>query len=174
MLQIGTRRAGDGDIVDALLECHERIRQMTALARALSGAGPERRAEEVREAASRVRRYFTEALPRHVEDEEASIAPRLRGRDPEVDAALDEMGAEHQAHEARVARLVALCRTLEGAPDELAAARDELDQVSRFLEAEFAVHLEREETVILPALRRLLDADERAAIQAEMRARRRG
>jgi iron-sulfur cluster repair protein YtfE (RIC family) len=174
MLQIGTRRAEGGDLVDALLECHGRIRQVMAIARALAGAGPERGAQEIREAAARVRRYFTEALPRHVEDEDASIVPRLRGLAPEVDAALGEMSAEHQHHEAQVARLVALCRRLEGAPEELPAARAELDPISRALEADFSVHLEREEQIIFPAIRRLLGEEERAAIQAEMRQRRSG
>ena len=174
MLQIGTRRAEDGDLVDALLECHGRIRQITGVARALAVAGPDRAPQELREAAARVRRYFAEALPRHVEDEDASILPRLRGRDPDVDAALAAMSAEHEHHGAGVARLVELCARVERAPEELPALAAELDRVSRALEAEFAVHLEREERVILPAIRRLLGAEEQSAVRAEMRARRAG
>ena len=174
MLQIGTRRAEGGDLVDALLECHGRIRQITGIARALAAAGPDRPAQELREAAGRVRRYFAEALPRHVEDEDASIVPRLRGRDPEVDAALAAMSAEHQHHGPGVARLVELCGRVERAPEELPAVAAELGEVSRALEAEFAVHLAREEQVILPAIRRLLSAEDQAAVRAEMRARRAG
>jgi iron-sulfur cluster repair protein YtfE (RIC family) len=172
MHRIGSTRASKGDLVDALLECHGRIRQMTAIARALVAAGPDRIDREVSEAAGRVRRYFVEALPRHVADEEESIRPRLRGREQVVDAAMAEMSADHHNHEAPVARLIELCSRLEVAPEALEAARGELDEVVRALESDFAVHLEREEQVIFPAIRRLLSSEEQAAIHGEMRARR--
>ncbi|HLU67560.1 MAG TPA: hemerythrin domain-containing protein [Kofleriaceae bacterium] len=172
MLQIGGRGRQAKDLVDALLDCHGRIRQMMEIARALVAAAPGAPAGEVREAAARVRRYFVEALPRHVEDEEASIAPRLRGRDPAVDAALAEMTAEHTRHDALVARLVALCRRLEAEPERLPEVQGELGEVTGALDAELAAHLAREEEVVFPAIRRLLDEGERAAIHAELRARR--
>ena len=39
----------------------------------------------VLEASRRCERYFSEALPLHVEDEEQSLLPRRRGRTPELD-----------------------------------------------------------------------------------------
>lgn len=173
MIKIGSRRGQSGDAVDALLDCHARIREMITLARALAGAHG-RTDAEIAEAAARVRRYFIESLAHHVEDEEQSLLPRLRGRDPDVDAALDLMAAEHAAHEPLVARLVAACAALESRPGALPDMRDELDQVGAQLSGELAVHLDREEQVVFPAVRRLLSADERDQIRAEMRARRGG
>jgi iron-sulfur cluster repair protein YtfE (RIC family) len=83
-----------------------------------------------------------------------------------------EMSADHHNHEAPVARLIELCSRLEVAPEALEAARGELDEVVRALESDFAVHLEREEQVIFPAIRRLLSSEEQEAIHGEMRARR--
>ena len=159
--------------MDALLECHDRIRQMIALARAIAGAHA-RPDTEVSEAAGRVRRYFTDSLARHVEDEEESLLPRLRGRDIMVDAALERMAGEHELHGALLARLVAACADLERRPAELPQLRAELDEVSVRLGDEFAAHLDSEEQIVFPAVRSLLDDDERAQIRAEMHARRRG
>jgi hypothetical protein len=114
LIKLGARESG-GDVVDALLECHERIRRFAALAVTLAEARAPG-AEEVREAAGQVRRYFLEALPLHVADEDESIVPRLRGRDAEVDAALATMSAEHEGHRAPLAELVSTCAALEAAP----------------------------------------------------------
>src|SRR5690606_27503113 len=67
------------DLIDALLECHERIRTFIDVAQRIA-TSPNAPPEEIREAATRVRRYFDEALPRHVADEEQSILPRLAGK----------------------------------------------------------------------------------------------
>ncbi len=173
MIRIGSRRGQGGDAVDALLDCHARIREMTALARALAGAHGRTEAE-IAEAAARVRRYFTGSLAHHVEDEEQSLLPRLRGRDPALDAALDLMAGQHAAHEPLVAGLVAACAALESRPGALPEIRDELDRVGAQLASELAVHLDGEEKIVFPAVRRLLSAEERDQIRAEMRARRGG
>ena len=147
--------------MDALLDCHERIRQMSSLARKIAAA--EGRPEaEVSEAAGRVRRYFTESLAHHVADEEESILPRLRGRDAALDEALDSMEREHSDHDDVVARLVAACAELERRPGQLAELRSELEQVSARLVEDFAAHLDGEEKIVLPAIRRLLSEEERA------------
>lgn len=113
---------------------------MLALAARLAGTdAPE---AERREAATRLRRYFTEALPKHVAEEEELCA----GLDlPEVAA----MSAEHVAHEPVVARLVAIAREIEAG----GAVPAELAEVAAALEAAFVPHLEVEERVIFPALR---------------------
>jgi iron-sulfur cluster repair protein YtfE (RIC family) len=171
MIRIGERRAEAGDVVDALVECHGRIRDVTAIAARL-GAAEGASEVEVREAAARVRRYFSESLPRHVADEEDSLEPRLRGRDPGLDAALDRMHREHRAHDPLVVRLVAACAEVEADPARLAALQPEIAAVTAELAAELAGHLASEEEQVFPALRRILSEEERAAIRAEMRARR--
>jgi len=159
------------DIVDLLLACHERIRRFIGMARRIAEADspPE---HELREAAAQVRRYFAEALPLHVADEEQSILPRLRGTDPELDASLATMHDEHDAHGPHLERLLALLRELEHTPSRHAALRAELAEVSAHLERDFHAHLDNEEAVILPAIRDHLDAATREEMVRELRARR--
>lgn len=167
LLQIGTtRRTAPEDAADLLLECHARIRAHLALAVRLGrpgGAAP----EAVRDAASQVRRYFAEALPLHIADEDELITPRLAGASAALDRDLAEMHREHLDHEAAVARLIACCAALEAD----AAARTDLLPIALGLEARLLAHLELEERSILPALRALPAAERRALAQA-MRARR--
>ncbi len=171
MLTVLGKAPARGDAVDLLLECHDRIRSFLALARRVAEAGPAER-DAIPEAATRVHRYFTQALPLHARDEEDSILPRLRGRDPEVDRALEDMAREHAEHEPPLARLTGACEALARAPDRHAALAPTIAAATGELEAHFAGHLRREEEVIFPAMRRLLDRAEDAAIVRELRARR--
>jgi hemerythrin-like domain-containing protein len=175
MITLGKKgaRAGDAgkDVVDLLLECHERIRSMTALARRLAGASGLPDAEVV-DAADRVRRYFGVALALHARDEDESVLPRLRGRSPDLDRELTDMSREHGEHDDPVARVVAACDALAEQPARLAEVAPALDDAARELERHFAVHLEREERVIFPAIRQHLAPDELARMVEELRARR--
>lgn len=172
LIRLGQAPAS-GDAVALLLDCHARIRSFLALAARIPEADPPD-APEVGDAAARVARYFGEALPLHARDEEESILPRLRGREPALDAALEEMAGEHQGHEARLRDLVGACAALADDPARHAALAPAIGDAARWLEAHFAGHLRREEELIFPALRRLLDAPADAAIVQEMRARRAG
>jgi iron-sulfur cluster repair protein YtfE (RIC family) len=172
LVKIGSRRE-PGDLVDALVECHGRIRSFAGLARRLAAAET-LAAEEAREAAGRVHRYFSDALPRHVADEDLSIEPRLRGRDAAVDAALDRMRREHREHEAPLGRLIGLCARIAADPAVLGEVREELAGLSADLERAFLDHVGVEEAVVFPALRTMCTAAERDAILAELRDRRAG
>lgn len=170
---IGRKRsgaAGSGDIVDMLLECHVRLRRFSGLAVAVAEktVAP---ALEVSAVCLRVERYFAEALPLHVRDEEESVLPRLRGRSPTVDAALDSMHDQHELHADLVARVLVAAATLRSAPRD-PAARAALLGVARPLRAVLEPHLVAEEEVIFPALRSLVPSAEQAAIIRELRARR--
>jgi iron-sulfur cluster repair protein YtfE (RIC family) len=171
LVQIG-KRPEALDVVELLLECHERIRKFTRMARELAGARAAE-ADEIRDVAGQVRRYFAESLPLHVKDEEQDILPRLAGRDRDVDRALAEMHAAHAEHEPRIARLVALCEQLVRDPGQLAAVSDELGGLAGRLTTEFEAHLGVEERVIFPALRDLPSAarDEILAAVRQRRAR---
>lgn len=171
MLTVLGKTPATGDAVDLLLECHDRIRAFLALAGRVAAAGPAER-DDVAEAAARVHRYFTQALPLHARDEEESILPRLRGRDPAVDRELDTMAREHAEHEPPMTRLVRACDAIAADPGRHPALAGDLGAAARELEAHFAAHLRREEEVIFPAMRRLLDRAEDAAIVRELRARR--
>ncbi len=157
--------------VALLLECHGRIREVLAVARRL-GEAIDPAPAEVAAAAERVARYFGEALPLHAQDEEESIAPRLLGLDPFVDAELVAMTREHREHEPALAALLSACRELARHPARHAELAAVVARAAVSLERHFAVHLAREEAVVFPAIARLLDAKADAAIVAELRARR--
>lgn len=172
MLTIGSKRpAGDQDVVDLLLECHERIRSFCEVAVRIAEA-PRPSAAEIADAAERVRRYFVEALPLHARDEEESILPRLAGRDPGLNQALVDMHREHGEHEPLLERVVALAGELARAPDRHAALARELGRVASELRAQFDVHLAAEERVIFPAIRALVSEADRRVMLEELRARR--
>jgi iron-sulfur cluster repair protein YtfE (RIC family) len=171
LVSLGKRRES-AELADLLLECHGRIRQFLALAADVA-ARRELATKDVSEACSRVQRYFTEALPLHVEDEEVSVLPRLLGRNVELDRTLSDMRREHTEHEPVLAELLASAARLHVAPDDL-RARLALGAAAAALAREFEPHLAREEAVIFPAVNQLLTASEREAIRAELRARRGG
>ncbi|HEY6101090.1 MAG TPA: hemerythrin domain-containing protein, partial [Anaeromyxobacter sp.] len=135
-----------GDAVDLLLECHDRIRAFLTLSRRLADAGPADQGE-LTDAAERVRRYFTQALPLHARDEEESLVPRLRGRDPALDAQLDAMTSEHAEHERPLRALVDACETLAREPGRHAELAPAIATAAGELERHFAGHLRREEEV---------------------------
>ena len=156
--------------MDLLLECHQRIRFFTTLAER-AGRDPGIDDAERSEACQRADRYFTVALPLHMQDEEQSISPRLRGRDAEVDAALQAMHREHEEHETMLAELSQLLRTVAAQPGNLASRARLTAQAARVGSA-MHHHLAEEEHVIFPKIGEWLDLAERDAVIAELRARR--
>lgn len=164
------KRPDEQDVVDLLVECHGRIRKFLTMARSLAGARGAM-PEEITHVAQQVRRYFAESLPLHIADEHDDIMPRLASAGPEVAAALAEMDTEHVRHEPLVGKLVLLCERIARDPASLDALRSPLGELVHQLGNEFLVHLEREESVIFPALRQL-PAEQRDAIHSAMRERR--
>lgn len=158
------------DLVDLLGECHVRIRRFVDLAyeAALRSEAP---CDQVKRACADVERYFTEALPLHVADEEVSIAPRLIGLSPEVDHALEVIARQHQEHSPALVELLRASATLRIHPSHQ-GARDDLAKVAKELKIEFEEHLTLEERVIFPAIRSLLLPETQAQILGELRKRR--
>jgi hemerythrin-like domain-containing protein len=163
LVGIGSRRREDS-LVGALAECHERIRRFSQLAIKLeSEPAP---AEERGEVAKQLVRYFSEALPRHVADEEQSLRPRLAAAG--LDEALARMAQEHEEHQPLLDRLLERWRAIaagERRADPAAAAD------ARALAEAFERHLIEEERVLFPAVAQL-PAAVQAAIREQMRARR--
>lgn len=170
LVGVGTPRRPD-TLEGRLLDCHDRIRRFSALACRLSEEVdvPE---QEVSEAAHQIRRYFSEALPLHVLDEEESLLPRLRGRAAELDAALERMHDEHEEHGPDIERLISLCTTLEQTPQRLPELREALAQTAVALERALQAHLEEEERVVFAGIERWLDAATCEEIAREMSGRR--
>jgi hemerythrin-like domain-containing protein len=170
LVRIGSRSGSSEDLVDLLLACHDRIRSFTALARAAaerSDAG----ADDVIDACSRVERYFVEALPLHVRDEEESVLPRLEGRSAEVDGALRLMKEQHERHQPMLRDLLDVLSALRRDPSA-GALRSDVARAAGALERAFAEHLALEEAVVFPAIRVLLSPLEQTEIKDELRRRR--
>jgi len=150
---------------DLLFACHGRIRSFLALAaKAMEGPCDRLRVDAAREAG----RFFALALPLHAEDEDRSVAPRLRALgDRELDAELDSMTSEHEPIEELARTVAAACASLVETQRAPSAALESIARLSALLEG----HLEREERIVFPALHRL-SAGARREIAAEARERR--
>lgn len=165
------RQHDSGDPLELLLACHERIRRFSGLALKLARAkgAPE---HEVRDVALAVRRYFDEALPLHVADEEESLAPRLRARSEHLAATLERLAEDHREHQHDLALLVMLCAELADDPTRLDERRTQLEDLAQRLASEFERHLAFEERELFPALTELFSSEARRELAAEFRARR--
>lgn len=169
LISIGKRRA-PADLVGLLLECHERIRSFVRMAAEIGRRGDLTHAEVV-EGCDACTRYFTQAFPLHVEDEEQSVLPRLEGCDAALDAALEEMQAEHESHLPLLASLLEDLRVVKEDPGA-ATTRARLHATATQLAEAFERHLSREEQVIFPALRARWTQETEAEAMRELRARR--
>jgi hemerythrin-like domain-containing protein len=151
-----------------MLECHQRIRRFTGGLTRLA-ALDDLTDPRAPEAAVACARYFREGLPRHAQDEDRSIAPRLRLlADPVLDGVLDRMTSEHVECDHVLARiLVDLDAVAAGHPEDVHTLRAD----ARWLHGHMEAHLAAEEAVVVPALA-LLDGATRASILVEMHARR--
>lgn len=166
------RRAQTEDLVDLLSECHQRIRMFSRLAVDLGereGAPP----EDVADDCDRCARYFGEALPLHVEDEERSVLPRLAGQRAEVDEALAVMERQHLEHGPQLAALIEALHGLRSEPEE-PRLRAELQAVAGPLARALEEHLRGEEQIVFPAIRALISPEEQRLAVRELRARRQG
>lgn len=154
-----------------LLECHQRIRTFTHLAQDI-GRRQDLAGAEVIDACQRCDRYFREALPLHVEDEEKSLLPRLTDAGAEVKDALAAMCAQHLEHVPLLHALLESLRAVQGDPD-VVQHRQRLQASASHLAPAFEKHLMLEETIVFPAVRCRLPGDVQDRVIQELRARRR-
>lgn len=155
---------------EMVLACHGRIRELTGVALALART-PDAPPADVAAAATRLHRYFTEALPLHEADEESTIGPALRALDPSLATVLDAMEREHAEVHATLAELLPLWETAARAPEAIAEIGARLTVPSRRLAAAFDAHLALEEREIVPRLAEIASPERRAMGRA-MRDRR--
>lgn len=165
------RRSPPESLVDLLAACHERIRRFTALA-VEAAKRKDAPPEKIIEACADVERYFSQALPLHVADEDESIEPRLRGRSAKVDHALDTMTDQHARHSPMLELLLGALGEVRRDPQD-ETARDALAAAANVLQMELEEHLSLEERVIFPAITDYLSRDAKARIIEELRQRRR-
>ena len=161
------------DPLGLLRACHGRIQHFAGMARQLADyplAPPE---ERVRQAATRIRRYFDQAAPLHHADEERDLlpllAPHAGGHGP-LRVLVDGLQAEHAELDQRWGELQPLLVELA---DGRAVAPAAYAAAAEAFEAAMSDHVARENAHLLPAAEAHLTAPDLQALGAAM-ARRRG
>lgn len=178
-VQIGARVESDfTDPVGMLQDCHRRIERFLGVLRVL---GEQARGTPLtpdqRTALETSLRYFREGAPRHVQDEEVSLFPRLRHqRNAKVAAALaivERLERDHSTVEAWHRKLDALgsCWLKEGVLDPTSTSR--FQQLTRQLSELYEEHIHVEDNELFPLAASALSRSDLHIIGQEM-ARRRG
>ena len=168
LVRIGEKPpASFADPIGVLAACHRRIEDRLATLERAAAALDERR-DEALAAMNDALAWLMTSGARHTDDEEASLFPRLVGAG-EADALLAELGSQHRTTEAILLAL----RTALGHAASEEAARAEARLHVAALCADLREHIALEDEKLLPAARRLDEAELRA-IGIEMRLRRGG
>ncbi len=176
LVQLQTKpgdRDSDSDPVALLIACHGRIRQNLRLAQRLVDAvSPS--VTDVTDAASALVRYFGQALPLHIVDEDETLCMALHARwlPESCVQALAVMREEHRVIEPSIDEALTAWRQLTVEPLRLESMRENLQLLTLRLTALLEAHLDAEERLIFPVLSQVLSAEERKSLAEEMRARR--
>ena len=168
--EVTTARPVSLDVVERLQEAHAQLRQLLQLCQGVARGNATSSSAAVAAAAFE---RLDRALPLHDADEDASIAPRLKGRLRALDEALGRQRLQHEVLQAPVARLRLVMRVIARDVTRLHALRFEVEAATSALSGLLDEHFAFEESVVFPALKRLLFADELEALALEMDARRR-
>lgn len=168
-----TPGAGFDEPVEMWLACHERVRRfallISRLAEHLRKAGHD---DDAQVTAASIRRYFNEAAPRHHEDEEVDMFPRLRERlageaQSTVSDVIDQVEADHLEMAGLWKRLDAtLAEIQHGKPAEF-----DPSLIDSFA-TRYHHHIDAEERVLLPAMKRVFSKRDWQAIGRAMAERR--
>lgn len=173
LIDFRTPAAGFDQPIEMWLACHERVlRMLNLLVRLRDHVAAGEPGDSAAITATSILRYFEEAAPRHHEDEEADLFPRLLAhlagaeRD-RVGRLVDELRAEHTEVDGLWAGLRDPLRAIEaGTARVLDGAR-----VDRFV-ARYTRHVERENDVLAPAFKRVFAHAELDEIGRSMAQRR--
>jgi iron-sulfur cluster repair protein YtfE (RIC family) len=157
-----------------LMACHrrmeERIASLFRVVDALRQPSPSRFAEAV-EALESAAAYFQESAPRHAQDEEHSLFPRILARDPGLQALIEPLVDEHSSLERLHGELREIASVIAG-PNDPSLAMAELARVARAFADAYAPHIRCEDERLFPRAAALLLPEDLAAIAAEIQARR--
>jgi hemerythrin-like domain-containing protein len=178
-ITLGTKPdSGFDDPFGLLSDCHRRIERFMGLLSTLSiQFEGQRLTSEAAEAITTVLRYFRDAAPKHTQDEEESLFPRVRARGctaaQRILLRVRELEQDHHDATAWHAELDALgCRWVSHGTlneDEFERLQDLVAMLHRL----YHEHIEVEDQYVFPAARSLLSRDEILEMGREM-ARRRG
>lgn len=175
---IGARPdSGFDDPIGLLGDCHRRIEHFLGVLVRLAGSeetGP--LTPEHARALKTALLYFDEAAPRHSEDEEHSLFPRLRRRgDREALELLDRIERLERDHaRAEASHRVVSSLGAKWLEDGVLSAEDRetLRGTLKELRGLYAAHIRVEDEEVFPAAARLLSASQLEDVGREMAARR--
>ena len=161
------------DPIGLLTDCHRRIeRFLSVLVRVAADARGGALTAEQRSAFDTALRYFREAAPKHTDDEESTLFPRLRARAPQALAEIDALESDHDRAGIQHAEVDRLGREWLDAgalsPDAATRLNDILAELSDLYRAHIAV----EEGSVFPTASAVLPQSDRIAMGKEMAARR--
>jgi hemerythrin-like domain-containing protein len=166
------------DPIGVLEDCHRRIEKFLDVLLTLAvQAESNPFTNEERNAIETALRYFREAAPKHVADEEDSLFPRMRAaQHGEVKAMLSDLDELHSDH-LTVAEHHGAVETLfrRWLTDGLLPSPEQARLVSllQSLQETYARHIKQEESQLFPHAARILTPNDLKAVGLEM-AKRRG
>lgn len=166
--------AGFDEPLEMLLGCHRRIeKQLETLKRLRAHIEAHGVDAEASIAAQNILKYFRQAAPNHLEDEERDVLPMLErriGDDAEADrfrAFRESLESEHRLLESTWSRLR---KPLEGISEGLTRTL-QADDVKAFVDA-YQRHISAEEATLKDLVDRWLDEGDRRMLGRAMAARR--
>ena len=175
-VQIGAKAHNFSDLTGLLSDCHRRIEMFLRSLEGVALVIDRPLTEEARAALESALRYFREAAPKHTADEEKSLFPRLRQmRNPDVESAIEKLEPLEDEHRlagplhAEVEELGHECL----ATGKLSSTKaDAFGKAIASLVSMYKQHISIEDDLVFPLAARLLSPEDKAAIAAEMAARR--
>lgn len=176
-VQIGARTHDFSDPTGLLSDCHRRIEMFLGSLIAVARVIDLPLTADTRHALEAALRYFHEAAPKHTQDEEESLFPRLRRiHRPELESALSTLNAledDHRRSDALHSEVHTLgVQCLEKghlSPHDA----DRFRQAVNNLAAIYDQHIRIEDSIIFPAAQKILSSSQKSAIASEMASRRR-
>jgi len=175
-VQIGAKSHSFSEPTGLLSDCHRRIEMFLASLGRVAALSDKPLPNDARAALEAALRYFRDAAPKHTEDEEQSLFPRLRKlQDPSVKTALETLQLlerDHRQADLLHAEADALGRKClaEGRLSETDA--DQFRRTISQLASVYKDHIHIEDELVFPVAGRVLSETDKAAIATEMAARR--
>ena len=174
---IGSRPpANSRDPIGWMTECHRRVENFLLVLLKAGELQGRLLSKEERDALETALEYFREAAPKHTEDEERSLFPRLRNLEfpgrATVLALIDELERDHSVAQSWHQEMDELGRRWLAAGSLPAVEAARFQDLARELDRLYQSHIEIEEKRIFPAAAGRLPSDELKVIGEEMAARR--
>lgn len=175
-LNVDSSIHGFDEPLGLLSDCHRRIEHFLAvLIRVTQEFGNRALTVEAADAVRNCQRYFTVAAPRHTDDEEESLFPRIRAAAAvfgESYETLDRLEADHEEAQDLHAKVNGVLEQWVGEGLLPATQSRELLAMLERLQALYLEHIGIEDREVFPVAADLLTTEQLADVGREMKARR--